>query len=120
MARRCRSNSVKTKTTGIVGDGIDNAHGPIAVILDENNPLTCLDPAPAPAFKEAVTQAVPLFQQTRHTQSSGWTSPLRHPLEYTLTVAWATVEDHTVGSATPKPSPNGENSLVPPLLKHQG
>ena len=56
-----------------------------------------IKPGSAPAFEEAVAQAVPLFQQAPGAQSFRLDRSIETPLEYTLTVAWATVEDHTVG-----------------------
>lgn len=56
-----------------------------------------IKPGSAPTFEEAVAQAVPLFQQAPGALSFRLDRFVETPSEYTLTVGWATLEDHTVG-----------------------
>ncbi|MGG5754118.1 antibiotic biosynthesis monooxygenase family protein [Zafaria sp. Z1313] len=65
-------------------------------MIQEIATLTIKDGA-ARAFEGAVAEAAPLFQQAPGALSFRLDRSIETPLEYTLTVAWATVEDHTVG-----------------------
>lgn len=47
------------------------------------------------AFEAAVAQAAPLFQKAHGALSLRLDRTLENPSEYTLTVGWATLEDHT-------------------------
>jgi heme-degrading monooxygenase HmoA len=64
-------------------------------MIQESATLT-IKPGSAPAFEEAVAQAAPLFQKAPGALSFRLDRSIETPLEYTLTVSWATVEDHTV------------------------
>jgi heme-degrading monooxygenase HmoA len=48
-------------------------------------------------FEEAAAQAVPYFQKAPGALSFRLDRTVENPSEYTLTVGWATVEDHTEG-----------------------
>lgn len=48
-------------------------------------------------FEAAAVKAVPLFQQAQGALSWRLDRTIEAPNEYTLTVAWKTLEDHTVG-----------------------
>ncbi|MFF2346979.1 antibiotic biosynthesis monooxygenase family protein [Pseudarthrobacter sp. NPDC058119] len=48
-------------------------------------------------FEEAAAQAVPYFQQAQGALSFRLDRTVEIPNEYTLTVGWATVGDHTEG-----------------------
>lgn len=56
-----------------------------------------IKPGSALAFEDAVAQAAPLFQKAQGALSLRLDRSIETPLEYILTVAWATVEDHTIG-----------------------
>lgn len=65
-------------------------------MIYETATLTIM-PGRALAFEDAVAEAAPLFQKAPGALSFRLDRSIEAPLEYTLTVAWATVEDHTVG-----------------------
>jgi heme-degrading monooxygenase HmoA len=48
-------------------------------------------------FEAAAAQAVPYFQKAPGALSWRLDRSIENPSEYTLTVGWKTVEDHTVG-----------------------
>jgi heme-degrading monooxygenase HmoA len=48
-------------------------------------------------FEDAAAQAVPYFQQAPGALSWRLDRSIENPSEYTLTVGWKTVEDHTEG-----------------------
>ncbi|MEW1808756.1 antibiotic biosynthesis monooxygenase [Pseudarthrobacter sp. NPDC080039] len=48
-------------------------------------------------FEAAAAQAVPLFRKSTGALSFQLDRTIETPNEYTLTVGWATLEDHTVG-----------------------
>lgn len=56
-----------------------------------------IKPGSEKAFEEAAAQAVPYFQQAPGALSFRLDRTVENPSEYTLTVGWATLEDHTVG-----------------------
>lgn len=64
-------------------------------MIHETATLT-IKPGSALAFEGAVAQAVPLFQDAPGALSFRLARSIGVPAEYTLTVGWATVEDHTV------------------------
>ncbi|QDG88174.1 antibiotic biosynthesis monooxygenase [Pseudarthrobacter sp. NIBRBAC000502770] len=74
-------------------------------------------------FEEAAAQAVPYFQKTPGALSFRLDRTIETPNEYTLTVGWATLEDHTVGF---RESPEfqqwrelvGPHFASPPHVKH--
>jgi heme-degrading monooxygenase HmoA len=55
-----------------------------------------IKPGAALAFEDAAAEAAPLFQKAPGALGFRLDRSIETPLEYTLTVAWATVEDHTV------------------------
>lgn len=65
-------------------------------MIRENATLT-VKPGSAIAFEGAVAEAVPLFQSAPGAVSFRLDRSIENPLEYTLTVGWETLEDHTVG-----------------------
>ncbi len=65
-------------------------------MIYESATLT-ITPGSALAFEDAVAQAAPLFQKAPGALSFRLDRSIETPLEYTLTVGWATVEDHTIG-----------------------
>ncbi|WP_461189990.1 antibiotic biosynthesis monooxygenase family protein [Arthrobacter sp. Z4-13] len=65
-------------------------------MIHESATLTIKDGA-ASAFEAAVAEAVPLFQNAPGALSLRLDRSIENPREYTLTVAWATIEDHTIG-----------------------
>lgn len=56
-----------------------------------------IEPGSESAFEEAVAQAAPIFQQAPGALSLRLDRSVENPSEYTLTVGWTTVEDHTAG-----------------------
>lgn len=56
-----------------------------------------IKPGSDTAFEEAVAQASPLFQQAPGALSLRLDRSAENPAEYTLTVGWATIENHTEG-----------------------
>lgn len=65
-------------------------------MIHETATLTIM-PGRALAFEDAAAAAAPLFQKAPGALSFRLDRSIETPLEYTLTVAWATLEDHTVG-----------------------
>lgn len=53
-------------------------------------------PGNALAFEDAVAQAAPRFQKAPGALSFRLDRSIEIPLEYTLTVVWARLEDHTI------------------------
>ena len=56
-----------------------------------------ITPGSEKEFEEAAAQAVPYFQQAAGALSFRLDRTVENPSEYTLTVGWASVEDHTEG-----------------------
>ena len=56
-----------------------------------------IKPGSETAFEQAVARATPLFQQAPGALSLRLDRSVENPAENSLTVAWATLEDHTEG-----------------------
>lgn len=74
-------------------------------------------------FEAAAAQAVPLFQQAPGALSFRLDRSIENPSEYTLTIGWATIEDHTEGfrnspAFTQWRELAGPHFANPPHVKH--
>jgi heme-degrading monooxygenase HmoA len=74
-------------------------------------------------FEEAAAQAVPLFQQAPGALSFRLDRSIEDPSEYTLTVGWKSVEDHTEGFRNSAAFAKwrelvGPHFAAPPQVKH--
>ncbi|QDG65427.1 antibiotic biosynthesis monooxygenase [Pseudarthrobacter sp. NIBRBAC000502772] len=56
-----------------------------------------ITPGSETEFEAAVAQAAPLFQRAPGALSFMVERSIEDPAQYTLTVGWTTLEDHTVG-----------------------
>lgn len=56
-----------------------------------------IEPGHEAAFEAAASQAISLFQKTPGALSFRLDRTIETPNEYTLTVGWETLEDHTIG-----------------------
>lgn len=82
-----------------------------------------IEPGHEAAFEAAAAQAVPLFQQAPGALGFRLDRTIETPNEYTLTVGWERLEDHTIGF---RESPAfqqwrelvGPHFAVPPQVKH--
>ncbi|MFF2345990.1 antibiotic biosynthesis monooxygenase family protein [Pseudarthrobacter sp. NPDC058119] len=74
-------------------------------------------------FEAAAAKAVPLFQKAPGALSWRLDRTIESPNEYTLTVGWATLEDHTVGFRESAEFQQwrelvGPHFAAPPQVKH--
>lgn len=82
-----------------------------------------IEPGHEAAFEAAASQAVPLFQKTPGALSFRLDRTIETPNEYTLTVGWATLEDHIVGFRESTEFQQwrelvGPHFAAPPQVKH--
>jgi heme-degrading monooxygenase HmoA len=74
-------------------------------------------------FEEAAAQAVPYFQKAPGALSWRLDRSIEDPSEYTLTVGWKTLEDHTEGFRNSEAFTKwrelvGPHFAAPPKVKH--
>ncbi|BCW62841.1 antibiotic biosynthesis monooxygenase [Arthrobacter sp. StoSoilB22] len=74
-------------------------------------------------FEAAAAKAVPLFQKAKGALSWRLERTIETPNEYTLTVGWETLEDHTVGFRESADFQQwrelvGPHFAAPPQVKH--
>lgn len=82
-----------------------------------------IKPGSEAAFENALAQAVPLFQKAPGALSLRLDRSIENPSEYTLTVGWAALEDHTVGFRNSEAFTTwrelaGPHFATPPSVKH--